>query len=157
MKISPKIKAGCGVVTVFGLGFLAGAFSLLVLISKVVPLAENWKTEKSKQFIVEHFANQLKLDESQRAEFEPIVREGLERRWELRREYVLKDQEMVETEVIPRIAEILNEKQKEKAKRMMERWRKDVRFKISETKPESLRESAEEIEALQESVPDDES
>ena len=132
MKISPKFKAGCGVLTVFGLGFFLGALALLFFFVKLVPLAEGWKSEESKAFIAERFANQLGLDEAQRAQFEPIVREALERRWALRREYLLRDMAMVEDEFLPRVDPILDETQREKARKMLERWRRDHRFKVKE-------------------------
>ncbi len=141
MKVSPKIKAGCGVVAVFALGFLLGMFALLFLIVKVVPLVEGWKSEKSKEFIIERFAHQLELDEAQRAKFEPIVREALDRRWDLRREYLLEDMALVKEEFLPRVDELLNEQQRQKARKMLERWRRDQRFKLKE--PEASRMDGE--------------
>ena len=143
MKISPKIKAGCGVVLVFGLGFFLGAMALLFFIVRIVPLAEGWKSEESKAFIAERFSNQLDLTEAQRAEFEPIVREALERRWSLRREYLLKDMAMVEEEFLPRVDPILTEPQRQKARKMLERWRRDHRFKVSEPGAEGEPSSAD--------------
>lgn len=128
--ISPKIKAGCGVFAVFGLGFVIGGFSLLFIIVKVVPLAEGWKTEQSKEFVAEHFANRLKLTDAQREEFRPIVYEALERRWALRREYLLKDLVMMEEEFLPKIDSLLDESQRQEARKILERWRRDHRGKL---------------------------
>ena len=89
--INPKVKAGCGVITVFGLGFGAGVITLLILIVKEIPLSEGWKSDESKAFVTRQISNQLKLTEEQAAEVRPIVEEALEARWALRREYLLED------------------------------------------------------------------
>lgn len=128
--ISPKVKAGCGVFAVFGLGFVIGGFSLLFVIAKVVPLAEGWKSEQSKEFVAEHFANRLKLSDNQREAFRPIVYEALERRWELRREYLLKDLAMMEEEFLPKIDALLDESQRRDARKILERWRREHRGKL---------------------------
>ena len=137
MKVSPKVKAGCGVITVFALGFFLGAMALLFVIVRVVPLAEGWRSEKSKEFIAEHLSKQLKLNDSQRAEFEPIIRDVLEKRWALRRDYLLEDMEMLEQELVTRVDPILTEPQREKARKMLERWRRDHRFKIVDPKKDA--------------------
>lgn len=132
--INPKIKAGCGVLTVFGLGFTAGVISLLIFIVKVIPLSEGWKSEESKAFVTRRISNQLKLTEEQKREVRPIVDEALETRWNLRREYLLEDRRLLEEEFFPRIGALLDPKQKERGQRLLERWRKEQRFKLEQAK-----------------------
>lgn len=129
--ISPKLKAGCGVLAVFTLGFFLGVLSLLILLGRVIPLSEGWKSDRSKAFVADHLANQLDLTEDQRARFRPLVDEALERRWQLRRDYLLEDQRLLEEEYFPRIEEWLTEPQKARAAEMLERWRKAQRFKLA--------------------------
>jgi Na+-transporting methylmalonyl-CoA/oxaloacetate decarboxylase gamma subunit len=129
--ISPKIKAGCGVLTVFGLGFGLGFLCLLFLLVRVIPLSEGWKSDRSKAFVADHLANQLKLTDEQRLQFRPLVDEALEHRWNLRRDYLLEDQRLLEEEYFPKLGELLTEPQKAKAGKMLEKWRKNQRFKIA--------------------------
>lgn len=129
--ISPKVKAGCGVLTVFGLGFGLGFLCLLFVLVRVIPLSEGWKSDRSRDFVADHLAKQLKLTDEQRAQFRPIVDEALERRWELRRDYLLEDQRLLEEVYFPKLGELLTEPQKDRAKTMLERWRKNQRFKIA--------------------------
>ncbi|MCB1063798.1 MAG: hypothetical protein KDN20_12850 [Verrucomicrobiae bacterium] len=132
MKLNPKIKAGCGVLTVFGLGFGIGVISLLFVIAKVVPLSEGWKSQESKEFVANHIANRLKLTEEQRVEVRPIVEEALESRWTLRREYLMEDRRLMEEVFLPKIDQLLTEEQRERARQMLERWRKDQRLKLGD-------------------------
>jgi hypothetical protein len=136
MAISNKLKAGCGVSAVFGLGFFLGAFALLILIVRIVPLSEGWKSEESKRFIENHFAQKLKLSDEQREQFRPILEEALDQRWDLRRQYLLDSQKLLEEEYYPRISEILTEEQQAKAGKMLERWNRDQKFKIEPRPPE---------------------
>ena len=135
--ISPKIKAGCGVFTVFGLGFALGAFCLLLVIFKVVPLSEGWRSQRSKDFVARHFQRQLDLDDEQLARFRPLLDEALDRRWEMRRDYLLKDRQLLEDEYFPKLEEFLSDEQKEKAQKMLQRWREAQQFKVAPPEPES--------------------
>ncbi|MCB1079049.1 MAG: hypothetical protein KDM64_14605 [Verrucomicrobiae bacterium] len=135
--ISPKIKAGCGVVAVFGLGFLLGGLCLLFVILKIVPLSEGWKSDRSKEFVANHLANQLDLTDEQRVQLRPIVDEALERRWKLRRDYLMEDQRLLNEEYFPEVAALLTDKQKEKARKLLERWKRDQKFKIDPSKPDA--------------------
>lgn len=131
MKTSTKFKAGCGILAVFIGGFLLGVISLLVLIGSIIPLAEDWKSEKSKAFIAEHFSKQLKLTPEQDEKFRPLVYEALERRWTLRREYLVESRKVMEDDYLERATEILTDEQLTKAKQMLAKWRKDQeRFKL---------------------------
>lgn len=154
--INPKVKAGCGVLTVFGLGFGAGVIALLILIVKVIPLSEGWKSDESKSFVTRQISNQLKLTEEQSAEVRPIVDEALEARWALRREYLLEDRRLLEEEFFPRIGALLDAEQKERGKRMLQRWRKEQRFKLEshDAKVEAAKESEPEPEEPDQSESD---
>ena len=130
MAVSTKLKAGCGVFAVFGLGIFLGAFALLVVIVRVVPLSEGWSTEESRQFLENHFARALDLSSEQREQFHPILGEALDRRWELRRGYLLDSRKLIEEEYYPRIEAILTDEQRVKAREMLERWNRDQKFKL---------------------------
>ena len=130
MAIPNKLKAGCGVFAVFGLGVFLGALALLILIVRVVPLSEGWKTEESRQFIENHFAHKLQLTDEQREKFRPILEEVLERRWELRRQYLLDSKNLMEDETYPRISEFLTEEQRAKAQKILDRWNRVQKFKL---------------------------
>ena len=147
--IHPKVKAGCGVLTVFALGFGLGVISLLIVLVNVIPLSEGWKTKESKEFVTKQLAKQLRLTEEQRVKFDPIVDEMLEQRWTVRRSYLLEDRKIMEEDFIPRVREILTEEQREHAKKLLERWRREQRFKLepeveTEVETESTNSPAEE-------------
>ena len=89
-----KLKAGCGVALVFAGGFLCGAIALFILIVKVIPLSEGWRDEESKEFVVNHVANQLNLTEEQLVDATPIIHEALEKRYSHRKVYVEADIEL---------------------------------------------------------------
>ena len=131
-KLNPKIKAGCGVIFVFGLGFFAGLVATFVIILGIVKKSEDWKTPESKEFIARHVGKQMELDESQMEQFQPIVNEILERRWDMRRDYIENDQKMIEDEYFPRISEFLNEEQRKKGLKMVEQWRRQNASKLNE-------------------------
>jgi len=138
LKTSTKFKAGCGILTVFIGGFVLGVIAILVLIGAIIPLAEDWKSEKSKAFIADHFANQLKLTPEQDAEFRPLVYEALDHRWLLRREYLVESRQMMEEDYFERAKEILTEEQLVKAQKMLAKWRKDQeRFKLDSWESEN--------------------
>lgn len=134
MAIPNKLKAGCGVFAVFGLGFVLGAFSLLLLIVRTVPLSEGWKSEESKRFIENHFAHKLDLTDEQGERFRPLLDEALDRRWELRRQYLLESKKLLEDEYFPRVAEILTDEQKARSRKMLDRWNRDQEFKLGSPK-----------------------
>ncbi len=140
-KINPKVKAGCGVVSIFSLGFLAGAITLFVVIVINVKKAENWKTRESREYISNHFANKLDMTEEQRTKLQPIVDEILERRWEMRRDYIERDIAMVEEKYLPRINKFLTEKQQAKARKLIDKWRLDDAAKLEKAKPVAAPES----------------
>ena len=75
-----KLKAGCGVVTIFGLGYVLGVISLFILIAVIVPLSEGWKSDASKKFIADHLANKLEMTDEQREQVRPVINEFLDRR-----------------------------------------------------------------------------
>ncbi len=136
-KLNPKTKAGCGVGCVFGLGFFAGIVAMFIFVVVVVQRAEGWKAQESKDFVASHFANKLEMTEEQRAKFQPIVDEVLEKRWQMRREYFEENRAVIE-EYLPRVNEFLDEEQQKKARQLYEKWWKDNAFKIEkEGKPKS--------------------
>ncbi|MDC0258908.1 hypothetical protein OAK43_01610 [Verrucomicrobiales bacterium] len=134
-KLNPKAKAGCGVIFVFGLGFVAGLVATFVIIIGIVQKSENWKTPESKEFIACHVGKQMELDEDQMKQFQPIVNEILERRWDMRRDYIEQDQQMIEDEYFPRISAFLSEEQRKKGMEMVKRWRRQNASKLEEERP----------------------
>jgi len=116
-----KLKAGCGIGLVFSAGFLCGVIAFFILLIKVIPKSEGWKSEESKEFVANHLANQLKMTEQQRVDARPIVDSALDERWAVRREYLLKDRDLTE-EALQKMKLLLDEKQKEKAEKMFRNW-----------------------------------
>lgn len=127
-----KLKAGCGVVTIFGLGYILGVVSLFILIAVIVPLAEGWKSDASKKFAADQLANQLKLTDEQREQVRPIVNEFLDQRWELRRDYLKKSEQVMNEKYLPKIEELLNDEQKERLLKIQEKWRRENKDKMEE-------------------------
>ena len=136
-KVNPKVKAGCGVISIFGLGFITGAVALFVIIVVNVQKSENWNTKESRNYLTNHFAKKLNLTEEQLTEFKPIVEEILERRWVLRRDYIEVNLSMIEDDFMPRMNEFLTEEQTAKAKVLTERWRRDDASKLERDRPET--------------------
>lgn len=137
-----KALAGCGVIAVFSLGTLFGVLVAVLLLSWIVPRTEGWKTSESQQFLTKYTADQLNLTPEQRTKIDPIVIAMLERRYELRREYLLETREMLTTEVLPHIREHLDAKQIEKANQILERWEKENEIKLQGDRDEIEREKS---------------
>ena len=118
-----KLKAGCGLMMVFGTGFLLGALTLFILIARIVPLSEGWRDDESKEFVMNHLANRLDLTEEQIPQIEPIVYEALDQRYQRRKTYLKADIELT-GQALSKMLPILSDKQKEKAKQIFENWKK---------------------------------
>lgn len=118
-----KFKAGCGVASVFGAGFLCGAIALFIIIVKIIPLSEGWKDEESKEFVINHLANRLKLTEAQIEDVTPIVREALDKRYAHRKVYIEADIELTKG-AMDELMPLLDDEQKARAKSMLEEWKK---------------------------------
>ncbi len=127
-----KLKAGCGVVTIFGFGYVLGVISLFILIAIIVPLSDGWKSEASKKFIADQLANQLDLKDEQREQIRPIVNEFLDRRWELRKEYLDKSEQLMDSEYLPQIDALLSDKQKGRLQKIQDKWRREHKDKMEE-------------------------
>ena len=118
-----KLKAGCGLVMVFGTGFLFGALALFILLIRIIPLSEGWRDEESKEFVMNHLVNRLDLTEEQILQIEPIVYEALDQRYERRKTYLEADIDLT-GKALSKMLPILSEEQKEKAKKAFENWKK---------------------------------
>jgi len=116
-----RLKAGCGLLLVFAAGFLCGIIALFVLLVRVIPLSEGWKADDSKQFIANHIAKRLDLSEAQEATIRPLIHEGLDERWRMRREYILRDRDFVENQMVE-IETHLDDAQKKKIRRIFANW-----------------------------------
>ena len=127
-----KLKAGCGVVTIFGLGYVLGVISLFILIAVIVPLSEGWKSEASRNHIANQLANQLKMTDKQRGQVRPIVNEFLDRSWDLRRDYLKESERLREEKYLPQIDELLTEEQKERLRIVQEKWRRKHQKEMEE-------------------------
>jgi len=132
MSVKTKLKAGCGVLSILGLGYVLGFISLFILIVTIVPLAEGWKSDESKKYAADQLANQLKLTDEQREQVRPIVNEFLDRRWDLRRDYLKKSKQLMDDEYIPQFDKLLSEEQKERLKKVQEKWRREHKDKMEE-------------------------
>lgn len=118
-----KLKAGCGLIAVFGAGAFFGAAALFLLLVRVIPLSEGWRDDESKEFVTKHLARQLDLEPGQVERVRPLVAEALDRRYERRRAYMKEDIAHVEA-TLAGLDPILTEAQREKARKVFEQWRK---------------------------------
>ena len=121
-------------------GFVLGVISLFGLITTFIPLTEGWKSEKSKEFIANQLVKQLKLTLEQEAKFRPLVYEELDRRWELRRQFLLESNKLKEQEYLGRAAEFLTEEQLAELRKILAKWQREQQYKIDsgeENEPES--------------------
>lgn len=118
-----KCKAGCGVAGVFGAGVLCGAIALFLIIIRIIPLAEGWKDEKSREFVMNHLARQLDLTPDQIVKVKPIVEETLDLRYAYRKTYTESDIELT-GKSLGRILPFLTEVQQEKAQKVFANWKK---------------------------------
>ncbi len=116
-----KFKAGCGVASVFGAGFLCGAIALFIIIVKIIPLSEGWKDEESKEFVINHLANRLKLTEEQVKDVTPIVRSALDERYAHRKVYIEADIELTR-EALKEMQPLLTDEQKIRSDKMLNEW-----------------------------------
>ncbi|MDF1656399.1 MAG: hypothetical protein P1U58_02235 [Verrucomicrobiales bacterium] len=133
-----KLKAGCGLVSVFFVGALCGALVLFFILVKVIPLSEGWRDEESKEFVLNHLANRLKLTEAQIEQIRPITFSALDERYEHRKRYVDSDVEIT-GRAFEEICEVLENEQVEKAEKIFERWKQSKeRFLIGNEVKASL-------------------
>jgi len=116
-----RLKAGCGLLLVFSAGFLCGVIALFVLLVRVIPLSEGWKAEESKRFITNHLARRLALSDEQQKIIRPLIHEGLDERWRIRKEYLLRDRDLVE-ERMKEVERHLDEEQKERVREGVDNW-----------------------------------
>lgn len=123
MERKTKLKAGCGLLAVFGAGFLCGAVALFLFIVRIIPLSEGWRDEESKEFVTDHIASQLKLSGEQVEEARPFIHTALDERFERRKAYVKEDIELT-GKALSKILPLLSEEQREKARKVFERWKK---------------------------------
>lgn len=127
-----KLKAGCGLVSVFLVGVFCGAFVLFFLLVKVVPLSEGWRDEESKEFVLNHLANRLKLTDEQFEKIRPIAFSALDERYARRKVYVDADI-AITGKAFEEMREILDDAQEKKAEEMFENWKKGKeRFLLGE-------------------------
>lgn len=117
-----KLKAGCGLVSVFLVGAFCGALVLFFVLVRVIPLSEGWRDEESKAFVMSHLANRLKLTEEQLEQIRPITYAALDERYIRRKTYVNDDIEITE-KAFEEIKPILNEEQLKRAERVFENWK----------------------------------
>jgi hypothetical protein len=127
-----KLKAGCGLVSVFLVGVFCGAFVLFFLLVKVVPLSEGWRDEESKEFVLNHLANRLKLTDEQIEKIRPIAFSALDERYARRKVYVDADI-AITGKAFEEMREILDDAQEKKAEEMFGNWKKGKeRFLLGE-------------------------
>lgn len=117
-----KLKAGCGLLSVFLIGALCGALGLFLILVRVIPLSEGWRDEESKAFVMSHLASRLKLTEEQLKEIRPIAYAALDERYARRKTYVNADIEITE-KAFQEMKPILDEEQLKRAERVFENWK----------------------------------
>lgn len=118
-----KLKAGCGLLAVFGTGFLCGGVALFLFLVRIIPLSEGWRDEESKKFVTDHLSNQLDLSDSQLEQARPLIHAALDERYERRKAYVKEDIALT-GEALSDVLAILTDTQQEKAKQVFQRWKK---------------------------------
>lgn len=124
-KLKRRLGFGCGIITLLGMGFAIATVFWLVVVVDVSQKSSDWQSEESQRFITSHFQKQLKLTAEQRSAIEPIIREGLKERWEIRRNYHLETDRLFVETYIPKINELLTEEQKELLQKRLANWRKE--------------------------------
>ncbi len=124
MGLKRKFSIGCGLSALLGVGFVLGFLLCLIMVANFARKAENWHTEASQRFITNHLSGFLDLSEEQREQLQPIVAEGLEKRWRMRQEYRERTDRLFVEEYIPRINQFLDEAQRERLQERLQQWRK---------------------------------
>ncbi len=122
MQRKTKLKAGCGLLAVFGSGFLCGAVALFLFFARIVPLSEGWRDEESKEFVTDYFSKQLALDKGQLERARPLIHAALDERHERRKAYVKEDVALT-GQALSKVLPILTKAQQEKAKQIFQRWK----------------------------------
>lgn len=117
-----KLKAGCGLISVFLMGALCGALVLFFVLVKVIPLSEGWRDEQSKEFVLNHLANRLDLTKEQIKQVRPIAFSTLDERYEHRKVYVMEDIEITR-QAFEEMKSVLNEDQLRRAEKIFENWK----------------------------------
>jgi len=125
MSAKRKISIGCGLSALFGLGVIAGLVGALFMVGGLVQRTETWNSEKSWNFITNHLAGVMKLDEAQKEKLAPIVREAFEERWQIRQAYREETDRLFVEKYWPRLEEFLDEEQKERMRKRWSRWRRE--------------------------------
>jgi hypothetical protein len=141
-KLKRRLGFGCGIITLLGMGFIAGGIFTLIAVGGFFNKANDWKSEESKRIVVNHFVQILKLTAEQKQQIEPIIREGLDERWKMRRDYHEKTDLMFVEDYMPRLYEFLSLEQRERLNQRLLQWRKDNKIAGAPT-------------AIQESTPDE--
>ncbi|MEM7697978.1 MAG: hypothetical protein AAF236_06200 [Verrucomicrobiota bacterium] len=116
-----QLKAGCGILVVFSIGFVTGMLGLLVLLVWLMPLSEGWKEDDSRDFVVGHISRQLQLSEEEEAELRPAILALFDERYQLRKEYILNEKAVIRSH-IDAMAPSLSEEQLAAAERMFNNW-----------------------------------
>ncbi len=124
-KLKRRLGLGCGIITLLSMGFVAGVVFVLGVLINFDRRANDWQSEESQRFIANHLQKYLKLSAEQRQEIEPIIREGLKERWQLRRDYYEQTDRLFVENYIPRINEFLDAGQKQSLQKRLAHWRKD--------------------------------
>lgn len=108
--------------SVFGAGFLCGAVALFLFLVRIIPLSEGWRDDESKEFVTDHLAGQLDLSPEQLESARPLFHAALDQRYERRKAYVKEDIALT-GEALFKVLPLLDEAQKEKAKKIFQRWK----------------------------------
>ena len=124
-KLKRRLGFGCGIFTLLGMGFVAGCIFVLIAVGGFFKKANDWKSEESKSIVVNHFVQLLKLTPEQKQQIEPIIREGLDERWQLRSKYNEQTDLLFVETYVPRLHEFLTPEQRERLNKRLLQWRKE--------------------------------
>lgn len=124
-KLKRRLGFGCGIFTLLGMGFVAGGIFVLIAVGGHLKKANDWQSEESKGIVVNHFVQLLKLTPEQKQQIEPIIREGLDERWQLRSKYNEQTDLLFVDTYVPRLHEFLTPEQRERLSERLLQWRKE--------------------------------
>ena len=131
MPLPPKVKAGCGAAILFLAGCLSGVVFVFLLLIFLVPRSEGCKKNDSKDFLAKHLSKRLKLTDEQQQALRPGFNQFLDKRWDLRSDYLKKDRTILE-DYGDSVRPELTPDQQTRLEKILERWWNEKRRMVSE-------------------------
>ena len=128
MSAQRKVSIGCGLAVLFGLGVVTGLVVAVFTIGGLAKRADSWNTEASREFITNHLAGVMKLDEEQKAKLAPLVDEAFRERWDLRQAYRRETNQLFTEKYWPRVQEFTSEEQQARLRERWSKWRREKKL-----------------------------